>query len=209
MFDTGILCQKTSTRPPRPKRDSPVVEGQDIRAVEGVVVLRNQEKLWQVEVRKTSKGYPVELRDIVVGLVRPERRNIGFMSQSGTNVFASSDGVAIVREKSELAKEYPIEWIFHVLRTEACRIQFWTESGGTSYGKLNLEQIRSVLLPKPSADEIARIAGEVRLWSKSVASSSSMFENLWVSNDRVAILNSPLIGLEADQSGDETGSDEV
>ncbi|WP_153041585.1 N-6 DNA methylase [Pseudovibrio sp. Ad26] len=176
-----------------------LIEGQDIRAVEGVVVFRDQEKRWQVEVRKTSKGYPVVKRDIIVGLVRPERRNIGFICQEGLNIFASPDGVAVIRERSDLYADFPIEWIYHALRTEACRIQFWTESGGTSYGKLNLEHIRSVLLPKPAQDEIAQIAHQVKAWSEAVADSSMRFEKLWASHDRVAILNSPLIGLEADE----------
>lgn len=180
-----------------------LIEGQDIRAVEGVVVFRDQEKRWQVEVRKTNKGYPIVKRDVIVGLVRPERRNIGFICQDRPNIFASPDGVAVVREKPEFSDKFPIEWIYHVLRTEACRIQFWTESGGTSYGKLSLDHIRHVLLPMPTQKEINEVARQVKAWSKAVADSSLQFENLWASEDRVAILNSPLIGLEADQQADE------
>ena len=49
----------------------------------------------------------------------------------------------INRQKEE---SYPIEWIFHVLRTEETRIQFWTESGGTSYGKLTVDHDAGTVL---------------------------------------------------------------
>lgn len=176
-----------------------LIEGQDIRAVEGVVVLKDREKRWQVEVRKTGKGYAVARRDIVIGLVRPERRNIGLYTHSDEHVYASTDGVAIVRERPEVAKEYPIEWIFQALRTEACRIQFWTESGGTSYGKLTLEQIKKVLIPVPDANEISAIQLSVENWAKSITEASKKFEGIWSAHDKVAILNSPVIGLEAEQ----------
>lgn len=184
-----------------------MIEGQDIRAVEGVIVLKDREKCWQVAVRKTTKGYAVTHRDIVIGLVRPERRNIGFYTHSVKPVYASMDGVAIVRERSETAKDYPIEWIFQALRTEACRLQFWTESGGTSYGKLTLEQIKNVLIPVPGLEEIAIITQSVKDWARSVSETSIKFEKIWDFHDKVAIVNSPIIGLEAELL-DETVSDD-
>lgn len=182
-----------------------LIEGQDIRAVEGVVILKDHEKRWQVEVRKTSKGYKVKHKDIVVGLVRPERRNIGLYLYDKENVFASSDGVAIIREKNSL---YPVEWIFQILRTERCRIQFWTESGGTSYGKLTIEQIRNVLIPIPDSEDIAKSKKLVSEWSKYVRLSTDQFQNIWDSDDKIAILNSPLIGLEVDPLSTSDGDEE-
>ena len=176
-----------------------LIEGQDIRAVEGVVALKDAEKRWRVEQRKTSKAYAVRQRDIIIGLVRPERRNVGFFAHSDLdNVYASPDGVAVVREKKGMKSTYPIEWLFQALRTEQCRIQFWTESGGTSYGKLNLDHIKNVLVPVPSEAEIAEIAKSVKSWSKYVAETSKHFHEIWDSHDKVVILNSPIIGLEPD-----------
>jgi len=184
-----------------------LIEGQDIRAAEGVVVLKDAEKRWRVEHRKTSKAYAVQKRDVIIGLVRPERRNIGFFAHADLhNVYASPDGVAVVRERESAKEAYPIEWIFQALRTEQCRIQFWTESGGTSYGKLSLDQIKNVLVPIPSKSEIDEIATSVRQWSNYVAETSKRFHEIWDAHDKVVILNSPIIGLEADvmQSSDET-----
>lgn len=181
-----------------------LVEGQDIRAVEGVVVLKGAEKRWEVEVRKTSRGYALKNRDIVLGLVRPERRNIGLYLGNEDGVFASSDGVALIRQK---VKEFPIEWIFHIIRTEACRLQFWTESGGTSYGKLTLDQIKDVLVPVPGKDEIAAIKKSVSDWAKSMATAMGRFQDIWHHSDKVAILNSPILGLEGDDL-DDTGNDD-
>jgi type I restriction enzyme M protein len=176
-----------------------LIEGQDIRAVEGVVILKDAEKRWKAEQRKTNKVYTVTQGDIIIGLVRPERRNIGLFSHNECgNVFASPDGVAVVRSRPDCEDQYPIEWLFQSLRTEQCRIQFWTESGGTSYGKLTLEQIRNVLIPLPSQDKIEEIADNVRIWSETVAQATEKFHKIWDSCDKVAILNSPLIGLEAD-----------
>lgn len=170
-----------------------LVEGQDIRALEGSVVLKSSEKRWEVEVRKTNKGYHMQHKDIVIGLVRPERRNIGLYLDEKDNVFGSPDGVAIVRQKDP---RYPIEWVFHALRTEQIRIQFWTESGGTSYGKLTLDQIKNVVLPLPSDDEIQRICKNVKKWTIAQKEVLKTFDDIWNSDDRRAILNSPVIGLE-------------
>lgn len=189
-----------------------LIEGQDIRAAEGVVVLKGKEKRWQVEVRKTSKGYKVKKNDIVIGLVRPERRNIGFFMDDTDNVYASPDGVAIIREHPALKDQYPIEWIFQTLRTECCRIQFWTESGGTSYGKLTSEQIRNVLIPIPDYAEIIEAKTLINDWAKSVADATRRFHKLWSSHDKVVILNSPLIGLENEHiplSDDEEDEDQL
>lgn len=172
-----------------------LIEGQDIRAVEGVVVLKGTEKRWKIEVRKSNKAYLVKKNDIVIGLVRPERRNIGLYNYDYSNVYASPDGVAIIREKSKL---YPFEWLFQILRTEKCRLQFWTESGGTSYGKLSLDQINNILIPIPSDDEILKVKKTVSTWSKSIKEASKNFQNIWENNDKIAILNSPIIGLEID-----------
>jgi type I restriction enzyme M protein len=188
-----------------------LIEGGDIRAVEGLVVLKDREKRWEIEVRKTSKGYPVSEKDVVIGLVRPERRNIGMFIYNDKFVYASTDGVAIVRERPSKKKEYPIEWLFQVLRTEQCRIQLWTESGGTSYGKLTLDQIRNVLIPIPKVGVIAATKKMVAEWMKSTRESTSRFHKIWDSGDKVAILNSPLIGLEGDSmslGGDGTGEDD-
>lgn len=173
-----------------------LIEGQDIRAIEGLVVAKDTEKRWQVEVRKASKGYRMKQFDVVVGLVRPERRNVGMFLGDADNVFASADGVAIVRQKSA---KYPVGWIFQALRTESSRLQFWTESGGTSYGKLSLEQIKDLLIPVPDSSEIKAISSSVSAWSRSIVLAASKFDAIWEAGDKVAILNSPIIGLEVDE----------
>ena len=170
-----------------------LVEGQDIRALEGTVILKASEKRWQVEVRKTDKGYHLQHKDIIIGLVRPERRNIGLYLDSKSNVFGSPDGIAVVRQTDS---RYPIEWIFQVLRTEQTRIQFWTESGGTSYGKLTTEQIKNVFVPIPSESEMKAITQKVQKWATAQQSVQNTFNEIWDEEDKRAILNSPIIGLE-------------
>ncbi|MCD8326223.1 MAG: hypothetical protein LUC90_05925, partial [Lachnospiraceae bacterium] len=170
-----------------------LVEGQDIRAAEGSVVLKTSEKRWQAEVRKTSKGYHMHNKDIVVGLVRPERRNIGLYIGNKDNVFGCPDAVAIIRQKYE---EYPVEWIFQVLRTEQVRIQLWTESGGTSYDKLTLNQLKNILIPIPPENEIKAMVRKVRVWADAQKQVQQSFDDIWEDEDRRVILNSPNIGLE-------------
>lgn len=186
-----------------------LIEGQDIRAAEGTVSLRDAEKRWEVEQRKTNKVYAVSKRDIIVGLVRPERRNIGFFNvESANKIYASPDGVAIVRERADLAKTYPVEWIFHALRTEQCRIQFWTESGGTSYGKLTLEHINNVKIPVPCELEIMELASKVKRWSKLVNDATRLFHSVWHEHDKVVILNSPVTGLESQDFTEDDDDDD-
>lgn len=148
--------------------------------------------------------------DIVVGLVRPERRNIGLYTYELEGVYGSPDGVAVIRQRPGHANNYPIEWLFQALRTERCRIQFWTESGGTSYGKLTLDQIRDVLIQVPDQETINEIANKVRSWSHAVANVAKQFNKIWSEQDRIVILNSPITGLEGGgiPAGNNDGDDE-
>jgi type I restriction enzyme M protein len=61
---------------------------------------------------------------------------------------------AVIRVESECQDAYPQEWLFAALRSEQCRIQFWTAAGGTSYGKLTEGNIAQVLVPVPSSSEL-------------------------------------------------------
>ena len=178
-----------------------VVEGQDIRAVEGLVVPHFVERCWAIAERKQRKVYQLRARDIVVGLVRPERRNIGLLLDQDDDVVGSPDGLAVVRVREGLEKEYPTAWLFTVLRSEQVRLQFWTEAGGTSYGKLDLDQISDVLVPLATAKEREAVADNVEAWIASAKDYSNAWSEIGIEGDRRPILNSPLIGLFDD--GDE------
>jgi len=155
-----------------------LVKGQDIRAVEGTVVPQEPDRAWRIIEGNGKNFYHMKDRGIVVGLVRTERRNIGLYLDNSSNVYAAPQGVGIVRPHD--TEDYPLEWVFSVLRSEYCRLQFWTESGGTSYGKLTRDHIRNVILPVHSLEERQAICKRLREWCNSV---------------RKAILNSPGFGL--------------
>ena len=63
-----------------------IVEGQDIRAIEGLVVPHFEDRCWAIAERKQPRVYVLRDRDIVVGLVRPERRNVGILLDQGEDV---------------------------------------------------------------------------------------------------------------------------
>lgn len=170
------------------------VEGQNIRAVEGIVSAQAPERCWSIAERKDKKVYALRRGDIIVGLVRPERRNVGILLEWGADIVGARDGLAVVRVRPAHADEYPQEWLFAALRSEACRIQFWTEAGGTSYGKLDLDQIRNVLLPSEPAERLAT-AVAVRKWMGTVEAMHEYWVNVGSEQDRRPILNSPLTGL--------------
>jgi len=172
-----------------------VVEGQDIRAVEGLVLPRSPERCWAIAERKQRKVYELLHRDIVIGLVRPERRNIGILLDQGKDVVGSPDGLAVVRLRRGKEGRFPVAWLFSVLRSERIRIQFWTESGGTSYGKLNLEQIRNVLIPRGTYRERQVAARRVEEWIKAASGYADAWSQVGVESDRRPIVNSPLTGL--------------
>ena len=184
-----------------------VVEGQDIRAIEGMVVPHFPERCWEITERKQRKVYLLRDRDIIVGLVRPERRNVGILLEHGNDIVGSPDGLAVVRIKAEKAREYPTGWLFAVLRSEQVRLQFWTESGGTSYGKLDDEQIRNVLVPISTREERTTIAKKVEQWIENAKQHAESWSQIGMVNDRRPILNSPLIGLFDDE--DEETSQEI
>ncbi|ELB2078689.1 N-6 DNA methylase [Vibrio parahaemolyticus] len=173
-----------------------LVEGIDIRAVEGTVLPQFPMKGWEIIQKKSSQVYKIGKHDIVIGLVRPERRNVGMNFSPDDNIVGSPDGIAVVRVKNEFKELYPIEWIFQKLRSENIRIQFWTESGGTSYGKLTLDHIRNVLLKKDSDDVVKTIKSSVSNWMSAQDKIISAWENIGSIEDRTPIINSPIFGLE-------------
>lgn len=177
-----------------------VVEGQDIRAVEGIVVPHFPERCWEIAERKQRKVYQLCHRDIVVGLVRPERRNVGLLLVEGDDIVGSPDGLAVVRVLPDKEQDYPTGWLFSVLRSEQVRLQFWTESGGTSYGKLDSERIENVLIPIPQKQERIRIAQRVEAWVSSASQYSLAWCQIGTQGDRRPILNSPLTGLFDDDN---------
>ena len=171
------------------------VEGQDIRAIEGTVVPQFAERCWAITERKQRHMYQLQDWDILVGLVRPERRNIGMLLSQDNDVVGSPDGLAVVRVREGKEQQYPTAWLFSVLRSEQVRLQFWTESGGTSYGKLKREQIRNVLIPIATLKERRAAAGNVESWIAGAKEYSSAWSQVGTETDRRPILNSPLIGL--------------
>ena len=180
-----------------------VVEGQDIRAVEGLVVPHFSERCWAITERKQRKMYQLRDKDIIVGLVRPERRNIGILLDQGRDVVGSPDGLVVVRARDGWESEYPAGWLFAVLRSEEVRLQLWTESGGTSYGKLGIDQVRNLLIPLSTTDHRRSVAQNAEQWINSAKEYSASWSRIGIESDRRPILNSPLIGL-FDDDGEDT-----
>ena len=179
-----------------------VVEGQDIRAIEGLVVPHFSERCWAIAARKQRKIYPLRYKDIIVGLVRPERRNIGILLDQGEDVVGSPDGLAVVRICDKMRDEYPIAWLFAVLRSEEIRLQFWTESGGTSYGKLDADRIRNIFIPLSTTEVRRSVSEKVESWIESAREYSDAWSQIGIEEDRRPILNSPLIGLFDDDDSE-------
>ena len=180
-----------------------VVEGQDIRAIEGLVVPHFPERCWSIANRKQRKVFQLRSHDVIVGLVRPERRNVGFLLDERGDVVGSPDGLAVVRVGPDMQKEFPTEWLFSVLRSEQVRLQLWTESGGTSYGKLDAERIRNILIPLSTVEKRTQIASRVSEWIVSAREYSDAWSQIGIDGDRRPILNSPLTGLFDDDEGEE------
>ncbi len=71
-----------------------------------------------------------------------------------------------------------------------------------------LEQIRNVLIPLLIQVNIKEIVDHVRAWSETAAQATEKFREVSGSCDKVAILNSLLIGLEAGSLLDYVGFEE-
>lgn len=182
------------------------IEGTSIRAVEGLVSPGFPERAWLVAQRKAASCYEVKQYDIVVGLVRPERRNVGIVLDDGDDLIAIKDGVAVVRIKESAKSKYSQEWLFAALRSEETRIQLWTSSGGTSYGKLTLEQIRDVQL-RIDGSPVNEVTKAVKSWIETQVKAKNAWERIGTADDRRPILNSPLIGL-IDGASEDSGPEE-
>lgn len=175
-----------------------LVEGQGIRAIEGTVIPHEPQRCWMIAARKSRNLYRLKYRDVIVGLVRPERRNIGLLLTSGDDLVGSPDGIAVIRPQDATESLYPAEWIFSSLRSEACRLQLWTESGGTSYGKLTAGHIQNVLLPIPPEGEREAICEKMKKWAKHTEQALQEWGAVGSEADRKPIMNSPVFGLESD-----------
>jgi hypothetical protein len=97
--------------------------------------------------------------------------------------------------------------LFAALRSEQCRLQFWTAAGGTSYGKLTDSNIDQVLIPVPPNSELNRIAEQVRTWAATVRSGLDEWSNLGSEADRKPIINSSGFGLIATDDWDPDAED--
>jgi type I restriction enzyme M protein len=180
-----------------------LVEGMDIRATEGIVFPQFPCRAWEIiERKKGSKMFNLKNKDIIIGLVRPERRNVGILFSDEDFVLGAPDGIGVVRIKEEYSERFPQSWLFYALRSEQCRLQFWTESGGTSYGKLNREHILNIILPMPSDKEIKEVASNIESWFTNISDATNLWNNLGTEDDRRPIRNSPILGLEAPEDFD-------
>lgn len=178
-----------------------VVEGRHIQAIEGLVKPDFPERCWAIAERKHRKVYRLMSEDVIVGVVRPERRNVGILLDESDDIVGSPDGLAVVRSRPGNDDEYPIEWLFAALRSEEIRLQFWTEAGGTSYGKLTPRQVGRVLIPVRTKDERQAIARTVRIWIDMAREYSSAWSQIGTPRDRFPIINSPLYGLLESEQG--------
>lgn len=163
--------------------------------VQGTVVLHSSIQAWQIIEEKQRKVFKLQDGDIVIGLVRPERRNVGILMDSGTDIVGTPDGIAVVRVKKNAAG-ITQEYLFAALRSGEARIQLWTESGGTSYGKLRNDHILNLRLRHPGLDEVRNITTAVRDWKKATRSSMALWDEIGTEADRTPIINSPMFGLE-------------
>lgn len=183
------------TDPAHACREWRLVEGSSIRAVEGTVVPSAPQRAWEIVDAKQKQVFKVRDNDIVVGLVRPERRNVGLVIDAGGDLVATPEGVALVRMKKNkfgITQEY----LFYLLRSETARIQLWTESGGTSYGKLGDGHIKDVIFIAPSTSDIADISKSISSWADSIRAAAKIWCKIGSEKDRVPIINSPMFGLE-------------
>jgi type I restriction enzyme M protein len=160
------------------------VAGLDIRAVEGIVTPSHQTRAWRIANEKDRKVFALQDQDIIVGLVRPERRNVGLLLSSEQDIVGIPDGIAVIRVKPECNASYPQEWLFATLRSEQCRLQFWTSAGGTSYGKLTERNIEKVLIPVPDDAEVENIAHRVKQWANTVRNGLQEWSMLGTDADR-------------------------
>lgn len=181
-----------------------LVEGQDIRAIEGIVLAQEPMRGWRIAKRKGGSVYSLKHGDIVIGLVRPERRNVGLLLSKSMDLVGSPDGIAVVRLKPEYEKKYSGEWLLAKLRSEEVRLQFWTESGGTSYGKLTDEHILNVKLSKSNPEGMTD--AKVASWAKHQTAALELWSEIGSAADRKPILNSPIFGLEwpSEEQADES-----
>lgn len=175
-----------------------LVEGTSIRAVEGTVLPQEPMQAWEIIDAKQRRVYKIYDGDIIVGLVRPERRNVGIIIDSGSDIVGTPDGVAIVRVKKNNKRGITQAFLLAALRSEDSRIQLWTESGGTSYGKLNRDHILNLQIRQPTNVEMQGTSSSVERWIKATRDSMSLWNSIGTASDRKPILNSPMFGLEAE-----------
>lgn len=103
--------------------------------------------------------------DLLVSLTRPTRGAIAFVPAAFDRLVAST-GFAIIRKtKPSISKNY----LFEILRTELCTLQFDQRSSGGNYPAITEDQLLKCKIPVPPisvqqeiVDEVSAIRTEVR-----------------------------------------------
>lgn len=91
--------------------------------------------------------------DILVGTVRPERKNVGIVPPSATGQLVATSGVAVLRVGS--AERAAYLWGF--LRSDAATEQLMRWNTGAAYPAIDDDVPPRVLMPAVSDDEMTRL----------------------------------------------------
>ena len=182
------------------------VEGQNIRAVEGIVSPQFGERCWSSPSARTtaSTSYGTTTSSSVWCA-----RNVA-MSACCLNGETTSSESVMHSPSFEYGRTKPTS-IRRNGYSERCAPKKQESSSGPSrrylYGKLGLDQIRNVLLPSSAASRLAD-AVATRKWMDAVESMHEFWIHVGDESDRRPILNSPLIGLVESDDEDALGADD-
>ena len=110
--------------------------------------------------------------DLLVSLTRPTRKAIAFVPEAFDTLVAST-GFAIIRKNKP---SITMNYLFEVLRTELCTLQFDQRSSGWNYPAITEEQLLKCIIPVPPLsiqEEIATKASSIRAKAKAMKSAAA------------------------------------
>jgi type I restriction enzyme S subunit len=91
--------------------------------------------------------------DILVGTVRPERKNVGIVPPSSRGQLVATSGVAVLRAKSPVHAAF----LWSYLRSDAATEQLMRWNTGAAYPAIDDEVALRVLVPHSRDDDVVRL----------------------------------------------------
>lgn len=114
----------------------------------------------------------VEYNDVLVSLVRPNLKNVAIINDDRSNLVASS-GFCVLRGKTLIPK-----FVYYIATSSFFTLKLVSKCAGAAYPAVNDEDIRNILIPRPSKTTQEKIVRELDKINEIISDCKEAIRNL-------------------------------